>query len=149
MSDDLLKDLIGLPEAAQILGLHRGTLNAFVLEARLKGYRLGPHWYVRKSEVELFSTRYQRPKNRPRHHNSQSQAAYWTEHILRWLALWESATANELDRVIDIHVGNLRKYLAFAQQEGLVDRDQDGYWSLTETGRSRAARLPPAGEVSS
>lgn len=70
---------------------------------------------------------------------------HWTEEILRWLQLWESATAEELDRVIDLHIGNIRKYLVFCEQDHLAERDEFGYWCLTPAGRARAVVLPPAG----
>jgi excisionase family DNA binding protein len=145
--EDVLKDLVGLPEAAQLLGVHRATANDMVKSGRLTGYRLGPHWYVRRSDLEIFARHYERPKNSPRRKVAGATAAYWTNDILRWLGMWESATSEELRRVIDLHVGNIRKYLSLAELDGLVTRDENGFWSLTSHGRERAATLPAAGPV--
>jgi len=145
-SDDLLKELVSLPEAAERLHLHRATVNDMVNSGRLRGYRLGPHWYVRRSELEIFERSYQRPKNSPRRRIGGATTQHWTDEILRWLLLWDSATSEELRRVIDLHIGNIRKYLVFCEQDDLAMRDDLGYWKLTEAGRNRATALPPAGE---
>ena len=139
-----LADMVSLPEVASRLGLHRATVNHMVLEGRLRGYRLGAHWFVRSSELEIFERTYERPKSSPRR-VSGGATEYWLNHIVRWLLLWDSATCNELDRVLDLQVGNIRKYLLICEQEGLATRDDAGYWSLTEIGRQRASALPPAG----
>lgn len=145
--DNLLQDLVSLPQAAAVLGLHRATVNEMVNSGRLTGHRLGPHWYVRRSELDVFSRSYRRPRTSPRRRLSGPAAFHWTNELLRWLLLWESATSEELSRVIDLHVGNVRKYLALAELDGLIKRDDYGYWSLTQAGHERAERLPRAGEA--
>jgi excisionase family DNA binding protein len=138
---ELLEDLLSLPDAAQVLGLHRATVNNMVLCGRLKGYRLGPHWYLRRSEVELFRSGYDRPKTSPRR-VAREVKAYWTNELLRWLLHWHDATSAELKTVVDLHIGNIRKYLALAEHDGLVTRDDCGRWALTIEGDARAQRLP-------
>jgi excisionase family DNA binding protein len=138
---DPIKDLVGLPEAAQILGLHRATVNDMVIAGRLRGYRLGAHWYVRRLDLETFRRSYQRPKTVP-HRKVAEIRRYWTEQLLRWLLHWHDAASAELDVVLDLHVGNIRKYLALAEQEGLVTRDDCGRWTLTIDGLARAEGLP-------
>lgn len=142
---DLIQELVGLPEAARYLGLHRATVNDMVMSGRLRGYRLGAHWFVRRHDLELFKVHYQRPKNAPSKRVSGASARHWTDEILRWLVAWETATTGELERVLDLHVGNIRKYLVLAALDGLVVRDDYGYWTMTETGRARGLALPPAG----
>lgn len=143
-SQDLLDDLVSLPRAAEMLGLHRGTVNEMVNCGRLRGFRLGPHWYVRRSELDLFKEQYRRPKNAPLRRNGQRRA-YWTEHLVRWLSAWENASVEELSRVVDLHVGNIRKYLTLGDQAGLFKRDDEGLWRLTDAGRELAGNLPRAG----
>lgn len=139
--DVFLGDLMSLPAAAQQLQLHRATVNDMVLAGRLKGYRLGPHWYVRRSDVEVFRQAYRRPKSAVRRLGRESHF-FWTNEIVRWLLHWHDASAGELDRVLDLHVGNIRKYLALAEQDNLVERNEYGSWRLTASGRERAQALP-------
>lgn len=117
-----------------------------VKDGRLRGYRLGPHWYVRKSDLEAFAQIYHRPKNAPRHRSAPT-AFYSTNELLRWLLAWDSASSRELAQVVDIHVGNVRKYLRLSADDGLVVVDDSGQWRLTETGRTRAIQLPPIDEA--
>ncbi len=146
-SDELVQDLVSLREAAEVLRLHRATVNEMVNSGRLRGFRLGANWYVRASELRIFSQTYQRPRNAGRRHNTSATQRRWCEHLLAWLLLWTSATTEELDRVLDLHVGNIRKYLVFCEQDGLAARDDSGCWALTDEGRARAQMLPPAGEA--
>jgi predicted ArsR family transcriptional regulator len=44
---------------------------------------------------------------------------------------WGSASAEELARVLAIHPGNVRKYLAILSAEGRAQRRSDGQWVLT------------------
>jgi excisionase family DNA binding protein len=138
---ELLTELVSLPEAAEYLGLHRATVNDMIISGRLRGYRLGAHWYVRRPELEIFKRAYRRPRGSPRR-GAVEASAYWTQEILRWLLHWSEATSAELDRVLDLHVGNIRKYLALAEKDSLVTRDEYGLWSLTGLGLAQAARLP-------
>lgn len=141
ISDEVLSDLVSLPEAASYLELHRATVNNMVINGRLRGYRLGAHWYIRKGDLEVFKRSYHRPKGSTSRGAGETKI-YWTAELLRWLLHWETATTVELDRVLDLHVGNIRKYLAFAEHDGLVNRDRLGFWSLTDIGRKHAEALP-------
>ena len=42
---------------------------------------------------------------------------------------------DELQAVVDLHAGNIRKYLAFAEADGLADRDDYSVWTVTPEGR--------------
>jgi len=46
--------------------------------------------------------------------------------------------------VIDLHIGNIRKYLVLLEQDELAQRDEYGYWSLTDPGRVWAAQFSGA-----
>lgn len=140
-TDQVVGELVGLPAAAELLGLHRATVNDMVITGRLRGYRLGAHWYVRRSELEIFQRAYRRPRSAPRRKAVETRA-HWTNEIVRWLLHWGEASTAELDRVLDLHIGNIRKYLTIAEQDGLVIRDDYGWWSLTSRGRENAERLP-------
>jgi excisionase family DNA binding protein len=140
-----VSELISLPEAAERLGLHRATVNDMVLSGRLRGYRLGPHWYLRRSDVDTFHRTYERPKSATRRLAHES-SFYWTNELCRWLSYWHDATSGELDAVLDLHLGNIRKYLTLAERNGLVQRDEFGRWTLTTDGLARAARLPEVAE---
>lgn len=139
---DLLQELIGLPQAAEILGLHRASVNEMVNAGRIPGYRLGAHWFVKRSDIERFAHDYRRPKNAPRR-QSRSWGESWKAEIVRWLKHWDTATSDELGRVIDLHIGNIRKYLVLLEKDSMIDRDEHGYWRLTASGARWASSLPP------
>jgi excisionase family DNA binding protein len=129
-----VSQLVGLKAAAEQLGVHRATVNEMVHDGRLRGIRVGPHWYIRQSDLDRFAKTYERPKNAPRRRDS-GEAQRWLSIILSWLDDWHSASAAELDRVVDLHIGNIRKYLCLAERDGLVRRDDFGVWTLTVEGQ--------------
>lgn len=142
MDRDLkLSEMVDLPEAAKRLGLHRATVNDMVLNQRLPGYRLGSHWYLRNDDLERFAATYERPKNAPRR-RSKAWGEDWQSEIVRWISFWHSTTSSELDRVLDLHIGNIRKYLTLLERDGFVSRDADGFWKLSDDGVALAAKLP-------
>jgi excisionase family DNA binding protein len=129
--------LLGLPEAALRLGLHRATVNEMVADGRLSGERIGPHWFVKESVLNRFASKYERPKNAPKRGATETSAR-WERMILERLSQWHDAAVQELARVIDLHPGNIRKYLCLLEVRELVQRDDFGMWSLTEKGQQLA-----------
>ncbi len=128
------RDLIGLPEVARRVGLHRATINEMVIDGRLPACRLGPHWFVRREDVETLERSYVRPKNSPRRKRDTDSPSQWQHEILTRLSQWGDATACELHAVIKLHIGNIRKHLCLLEAEGLVVRDEYGSWRLTPEG---------------
>jgi len=127
-------DLLTLPEVASFLGLHRATVNDMVLSRRLPARRRRGHWYVAKPDLERFAASYQRPSNapQPRDRRLISEGG-WT--ILSCLVDWDEATTAELDRVVDLHIGNIRKQLNLLSAAHLAERTNDSSWVATDEGR--------------
>jgi|BarGraNGADG00212_1021973.scaffolds.fasta_scaffold06442_2 excisionase family DNA binding protein len=127
-------EFLTLPEVASFLGLHRATVNDMVLSRRLPARRRRGHWYVEQSDLERFAATYQRPPNapQPRDHRLVSEGG-WT--ILSCLVDWDEATTAELDRVVDLHIGNIRKQLNLLSAAHLADKTDDCFWVATDEGR--------------
>jgi excisionase family DNA binding protein len=126
---------IGLEEAASIVGVHRATINEMVRTGRIPAERIGPHWYIERQIVEEFSRTYQRPRNAPKRMPTNATRERWTYELLQLLNSWHSARVDELADFIDLHPGNIRKYLNQAERDGLLSRDTFAVWSLTPEGR--------------
>jgi excisionase family DNA binding protein len=138
---------IGLEEAAAIIGVHRATVNEMIRDGRLPAERIGPHWFVERPAVETFAQAYVRPKSAPKRHPSNTTRGMWTEEILSYLNEWHNATVSELQSVVNLHPGNIRKYLALAEADGLTQRDEYSDWSLTPAGAQwlwLGERTPPS-----
>ena len=127
-------ELVGLPSAARRLGLHRATVNEMVQSGRVPATRVGAHWFITRRNLEAFAASYSRPRNAPLRNRGKPLVA---PEILSTLAEWDDATVAELAVVIDMHEGNIRKHLCFAEADGLARRDDFGRWSLTPAGRAR------------
>lgn len=125
--------LVGLPEAARILGVHRATVNDMVREGRLAAGRDGARWMIRADDLERFAASYVRPPNAPPH-RVRGGLLESSRSVLEWLAEFENASAVELAQVIDLHEGNVRKHLRILETKGLVDRRGDGSWHVTPRG---------------
>lgn len=138
-------ELIPLQRAADVVGLHRATLNEMIRDGRLEGVREGPYWYLRADVLERFAQTYRRPKNSPARASRRPVAS--TE-LLALVGDWGEATVAELARVLQLHQGNIRKHLAIAQADGLAFRDRFGSWQLTETARDYLTRVLSADGVS-
>lgn len=132
-------DLVGLPEAADRLGVHRATVNDMVKEGRLPAERDGAHWLIRRDDLELFAAAYVRPRNAPpqRKHGGLLET---TQEVLDWLADFGEATVAELDQVVDLHEGNIRKHLRILEAKDLAVRGPDGMWRLTAAGVAKRSR---------
>jgi len=135
--------LIGLPEVASRLGLHRATVNAMVQDGRLPAERIGPHWFIKQSVADRFADNYVRPKNAPRHRTTPQAGTEWQARLLRLLSDWHDATVAELATAIELHPGNIRKYLCLLEAEGWVRRDEYGSWVLTEAGQAHGSVVAP------
>jgi excisionase family DNA binding protein len=129
--------LIGLPQAAERLGLHRATVNDMVHEGRIPARRIGPHWFIETGDLERFASDYRRPRNSPRR---LPRAVKPSAEILALLGDWGSATAAELREVVDMHEGNIRKHLCIAEAQGLAERDEYSRWAVTAAGRRYATQ---------
>ncbi len=127
--------LVGLPEAATRLGVHRATVNDMVQAGRIPARRVGPHWFIQESDLRQFAQTYQRPRNAPRR---LPRAPVVSPEILTFLAEWGEATVAELAAVVDMHEGNIRKHLCLAEAQGLAQRDEFSQWRATAEGRRRA-----------
>ncbi len=123
-------ELVGLPEAATRLGLHRATVNAMVHAGRLPATRYGAHWFVRRPDLESFAQSYVRPPNSPWAPAKPSEPSPIRQQIVTLLTEWDEATVEELARVIDVHIGNIRKHLRFLEADGLAIRSVKGEWRL-------------------
>jgi len=99
---------------------------------RLPARRIGPHWYIEEAVLEEFASSYQRPRHRTRRKPPTSESR---EKVARLLAEWQEATADELAVGIDLHPGNVRKHLVILEAAGVADRDDEGFWRLTQAGR--------------
>ena len=121
-------ELVGLPEAADRLGLHRATLNAMVHNERIPATRYGPHWYIRRPDLEDFASRYRRPANSPIRRRKTDEPPPAQAAIMAMLDEWDEATSEELAAVIGLHVGNIRKHLRLLEAKGLAIRTIDGVW---------------------
>jgi excisionase family DNA binding protein len=128
---------VGLPQAAERLGLHRATVNDMVQDGRIAARRIGAHWFIRADDLERFASRYQRPRNSPRRLPRSVQPS--TE-ILALVADWGTATVAELHQVIEMHEGNIRKHLCIAEAQGLATRDEFSRWRVTAAGRRYATQ---------
>ena len=127
MATALAHELVGLPEAAHRLGLHRATVNDMVQAGRIPALRVGPHWFIVRQDLEAFAATYQRPRNAPRRIPRRPQVS---PEILERLEEWGDATVAELAAVIDMHEGNIRKHLCIAEAQGLAVRDEYSRWRL-------------------
>jgi excisionase family DNA binding protein len=132
-----------LPEAAAELQIHRATVNAMVLDGRLKAERHGSQWVVEDSVFKKFKDGYERPHHSTRRHQSGRAADAWITEILDLLVQWDEGTATELAEVLELHVGNVRKYLALSETRNLAQRNDYGMWRATEAGRAQMERWRP------
>ena len=135
-------ELLGLPEVAHRLGVHRTAVNAMVLDGRLDGEREGPYWRVRLDAFEEFAANYTRPPNVPVPERDPDALPPVADRALRWLARWGSATTRELGEVMTDAPGNIRKATDILRSRGLAQRDDAGSWSLTNGGVVATSHLP-------
>jgi hypothetical protein len=117
-------------KAAQLVGVSQGAIRMALLEGRLVGSKVDGIWYVERQELLDWHRRTRRVG--PRGHQP------W-ERVAESLDDYAPATADELSRLCDLHVGNVRKYLAILAKDGRAERLGDGQWVLTASQRRGAA----------
>lgn len=136
--------LVGLPEAAHAIGVHRATLNEMVRDGRVRAERVGAHWFLSVEEFERLKATYVRPKNSPRRREGLAAAERWGREILRLLDEWGEGTSAELSKVLALHPGNVRKYLALLEADDLAERDDEGVWRPVTRGAHMSIPAPEA-----
>jgi hypothetical protein len=143
VSESDVANLVPLTEVAKVLGLHRATVNDMVLQRKLKGRRRNGRWYVRRDELTQFAATYERPSNAPvpRDERLISEGGW---KVLWLLVEWGDATTAELDRVVDLHIGNIRKQLNLLAAAGLAISSHDNVWRPTDQGREADLARRPA-----
>ena len=55
--------------------------------------------------------------------------------MARLLADWQEGTADELAVGVGLHPGNVRKHLVILEAAGIAEREDSGFWRLTDAGR--------------
>jgi len=81
-----------------------------------------------------FASSYKRPSNAPTPRDERLISdGGWR--ILSFLVEWDSATTAELGRVVELHIGNIRKQLNMLEVAQLARRDKNNVWRPTVEGR--------------
>jgi excisionase family DNA binding protein len=122
------EQLVGLPEVAERLGVHRATVNDMVAAGRIVAARHGSRWMVTRVELERFASTYVRPPNAPSRRDKTLPAT--APRIVELLREFSSASAIELVPFLELNEGNVRKHLRLMEYQGLVARRDDGQWEL-------------------
>jgi excisionase family DNA binding protein len=120
---------VGLPEAADRLGVHRATVNDMVRSGRLPAHREGAHWRIDRAVFEQFASSYVKPPNAPARRPRGLPTS--APRLLELLQEFGSASAAELAPLVDLHEGNVRKHLCLLELTGEIRRRPDGEWELT------------------
>jgi excisionase family DNA binding protein len=123
---------VGLPEAADRLGVHRATVNGMVRSGRLPAHRDGAHWRIDREVFERFASTYIKPPNAPARRPRGIPAS--APALLELLREFGSASAAELAPLLDLHEGNVRKHLRLLEHDGQVRRRTDGEWEIRPRG---------------
>lgn len=112
-------------EAGKLVGRTDGAVRMAIWSGSLAGDRQRDYWLVRAGDVLAWAARTRKGCWRklpvPR-----------TEEVVDLLAEYGSASAEEVARLLRVHIGNARKYLALLGQEGRAERRPDGQWALSE-----------------
>jgi excisionase family DNA binding protein len=130
LSCDVATQQLTTTQAGDLVGVSQGAVRIAVLQGRLKGAKVGGVWYVEREEL-LEWRRHTRSVG-PRCHQP------W-ERVAAALGDYSSASADELSRLCDLHVGNVRKYLAILAKDRRVERLADGQWALIATSQHQGA----------
>jgi excisionase family DNA binding protein len=124
---DPVRKYVSLPEAAAVLGVHRATVNDMVLSRRLRARMRRGRWYVDQTDLEAFAATYERPSNAPpRRPDNLSPGG---KEVLELIREFGEATVSELNEIVQLHEGNIRKQLRILMARGLVERSDDGRWT--------------------
>lgn len=140
MDTEHASQLLGLPQAAEKLGITRFRAGELVRAGVIPATRMSGRWFISEDELVTFAETFQPPVvvSRPRPSRTQRTRSEGTRSaIARLLRDWHDATAEELAVSIDLHPGNVRKHLALMELAGHTSRDAKGTWSLTPSGQER------------
>ena len=129
-SSQLISDdtMLTTTEAGKLVGRTGGAVRVAIWNGSLAGERQRDYWLVRAGDVLAWSARAPRYQRRklpvPR-----------TDEVVALLDEYGSASAEEVAGLLQVHVGNARKYLALLGLEGRAQRRPDGQWVLCERRR--------------
>ena len=110
-------------EAGSLVGRSDAAVRRALTRGRLAGERSRDYWLVRAGDVLSWAT------HSPKGHGPILPLPR-TEEVAGLLEEYGSASAEEVSRLLQVHVGNARKYLAILGSEGRAKRGPDGQWSL-------------------
>lgn len=122
VSDDAM---LTTTQAGKLVGRTGDAIRMAVLTGALPGQRQRDHWLVRTSDVLAWGAR-------ARKLHSRKLPVPRTEEVVALLEQYGSASAEEVARLLQVHVGNARKYLAILGVEGQAERRADGQWALCD-----------------
>jgi hypothetical protein len=125
VSDDAM---LTTTEAGNLVGRTNGAVRMAIWNGSLPGQRQRDHWLVRAGDVLAWAARTQR-------HHWRKLPAPRTDEVVTLLQEYGTASAEEVARLLQVHVGNARKYLAILGLEGRAERRPDGQWVLREQRR--------------
>ncbi len=124
---------VTVQEASPLTNRDEASIRIALAAGRLRGEWTGRRWMVDEDDLRRWNDAVRR--NKPRATESPCRPA----EVLALVAEWGDATAEEIARVMNRHVGNARKWLALLAADGLITRQDDGQWVLTPAGRCQTA----------
>ena len=116
-------------EAGRLVGRSDGAVRKALMRGRLAGQRYRDqrdhrdYWLVRAGDVLSWA------ENNPKGHGPILPLPR-TEEVAELLRDYGSASAEEVARLLQVHIGNARKYLAILGTQGRAKRGPDGQWVL-------------------
>jgi helix-turn-helix protein len=112
-------ELLTTRQAGELVGRSADTVKRSLNLGLLPGRHVDGFWRVRREDVLAWDAR-------ARRHPCQKKRAY--DRAADVLAEYGSATPDELSKLLGVHVGNARKYLAILATEARAHRHDDGEW---------------------
>ena len=125
VSDDTM---LTTTQAGKLVGRTGDAVRMAILTGALPGHRQRDYWLVRAGDVLAWGAR-------ARKLHWRKLPAPRTDEVLALLDEYGSASAEEIAKLLQVHVGNARKYLAILGLEGRAERNPDGQWVLCERRR--------------
>jgi len=128
--------LLSANDVGRELGVDRTVVSSLLRSGSLPGVLLTDRWYVEAGDLEEFARTYERPRRPSRKGTDQrtQRSEQSRRAIVATLADWNEATPAEIAQVIELHPGNVRKYLVLMEKAGLTQRVGEGLWALTDEG---------------
>jgi hypothetical protein len=111
-------------EAGRLVGRSDAAVRNALVRGRLAGERHRDYWLVRAGDVVSWA------EHSPSQKHGPILPLPRTEEVAELLREYGSASAEEVSRLLQVHVGNARKYLAILGAQGRAKRDPDGQWVL-------------------